>query len=75
MKTTKTQKLTRITDDQARALKKGMKVRLMEDKYESKAGDIVTITKANYPGSDYENIRISNSQGSWRVSSYSLASL
>ena len=50
-----------------------MKARLVEDDYESKAGDIVKITQAINPGSDYEIIRISNGQASWRVSSSDLA--
>ena len=70
---TKKIKLVRLTTDECYGLKKGMKVRLVEDDYESKAGDIVKITQAINPGSDYEIIRISNGQASWRVSSSDLA--
>lgn len=68
-------KLKPLSYQEARQIKVGQKFILRESKYESKAGDVVRITKAEYPGSDYEHIRISNGESSWRTSTYNLAKL
>ena len=52
-------------------LKKGMKVILPESNPNSKykKGEVVKVTKAENPGSDFEQIRVCNEHYSWRVSS------
>jgi len=66
-------KLKPLTFQQAREIKKGSRYLLIKASYESKVGDVVKVTKADYPGSDYEHIRISNGYGSWRVASSDLS--
>ena len=74
MKAIKSKKSLKPLDyKQATLIKKGQKYALIDASYESKSGDIVTVTKAENPGSDYEHIRISNGFGTWRVSSSGLS--